>query len=307
MEGGGLQAGPAQLVGHVVAGITRGDEDQHARPVAAFDHVAQQRRAPRGIDLDGMLLDLPLGGRLAGDLDAHRVVQQLGGQRLHRVREGGGEQQVLPAARQQRQHLRELVGEARVEQAVGLVEHQAVDVAELQRVLRDHVEQPARRRHDDVRAAAQRHHLRIDRHAAIQHRDLDRLAQEAPDLDQGLADLRGEFARGHEHQHLRAAQRRPHAGIEALQHREDIGGRLARAGGGAAQQVATGQDRCDGRGLDGGGPVEAQFVGGAQQRGRQPEVGEVAHRRLTFTDLPLTLPALSPRSAWSASSGAMAT
>ena len=45
----------AQLVGHVFAGVAGRDEDQHTRPRALADQVAQQRRAPRRVDFDGAL------------------------------------------------------------------------------------------------------------------------------------------------------------------------------------------------------------------------------------------------------------
>ena len=46
VEGCRSQPGAVQLVGHVMAGVARGDEDQHARPAFLRDEPGQQRRAP---------------------------------------------------------------------------------------------------------------------------------------------------------------------------------------------------------------------------------------------------------------------
>jgi hypothetical protein len=59
------------------------------------------------------------------------------------------------------------VDEAHVEHAVGFVEHQDLDLAQVDGLLLDVVEQPARRGDDHVDPAAQRVDLRLHAHAAV--------------------------------------------------------------------------------------------------------------------------------------------
>ena len=73
-----------------------------------------------------------LDGRVAArHLDQRRRVQQAVGERLDLVGEGRREQQVLPLLRQQREHPLDVVDEAHVEHAVGLVEDEDLDVREV--------------------------------------------------------------------------------------------------------------------------------------------------------------------------------
>ncbi len=131
--------------------------------------------ARRQVDVDGAFCSMG-GASAASSRDMstpHRVVQQFAfGQRLHRGREGGRRTNRfwLPR-RQQREHAPQLVGEAagraggrpRPAPAVGRALSSSAFCA-------TRSSSRPRRRDDDVGAAAQRHHLRIDRHAAVQHR-----------------------------------------------------------------------------------------------------------------------------------------
>ena len=83
-----------------------------------------------------------------------------------------------------------LLLEPQVQQPVGLVQHQALQLGQADRMALDQVEQPAGGGHDQFGAAAQSHHLRVDRHAAVQHgHDVGNR--------QGAADVRGFGARHH--------------------------------------------------------------------------------------------------------------
>jgi hypothetical protein len=81
----------------------------------------------------------------------------------------------------------------------------------------------------------------------------------------GLAHLRGQLARGHEHQHPGAPGRLGRLVAQLLQQRQQKGGRLAGAGLRGAQHIAPAQDLRNGGQLDGGGLVQAQRGGGARQ------------------------------------------
>ena len=77
------------------------------------------------------------------------------GQAADLRREGGGEKQVLALRGEQREDLADVGDEAHVEHAIGLVEDEDLDPGEVDRALRDVVEQPAGRRDDDRRALTQ--------------------------------------------------------------------------------------------------------------------------------------------------------
>ena len=62
--------------------------------------------------------------------------------------------------------------------------------------------------------------------------------------------------------------------MEALDHGQDEGGRLAGAGLGAGEHVAPGEDERDRLGLDGCGLRVALAGYGAEEFGRQPELIE---------------------------------
>ena len=109
---------------HVFGGVLRGNKHQHPAPARFLHQVRQQRCALGRVHGNGALLHHGVGDGGGFNGDVFGLVQQAGGQRLHRVGEGGREQQILAARRQQRQHAAQLVGKTQVEQAVGFVQHQ---------------------------------------------------------------------------------------------------------------------------------------------------------------------------------------
>ena len=103
---------------------------------------------------------------------------------------------------QQRDDARQLVGETQIQQAICLVQHQRGDVCKRQCVLIKQIQQTPRCRHHDISAAAQAHHLRVDRYAAEHHGGFDRDGQVLRDAVNRLTDLRRQLARGHEDERL---------------------------------------------------------------------------------------------------------
>ena len=87
-----------------------------------------------------------------------------------------------------------------------------------------------------------------------------------------LQHLFGELARGHENEGPKRA--RSAAARKPLENRQDERGRLAGAGLGGTDQIATGERQRDGFLLNGGGALVAFFGYGADQLGNQPEGGE---------------------------------
>ena len=168
--------------------------------------------------------------------------------------------------------LADVADEAHVEHAVGLVEDEDLDLRQVDRALADVVEQAARGRDDDLGAVAQRADLRIEADAAVDRDRPDRLLVAVrPDA---LLDLERELTGRGEDQGADQATALGPAGVQALDHRQHEGRRLAGAGLGAGEEVAAGEDERDGLGLDRGRLGVALVGDRAKELGRQPEVRE---------------------------------
>ena len=124
-------------------------------------------------------------------------------------------------------------------------------------------------RDHDLRTGAQRADLRVEPDAAVDGGRADGvLGAVGPDA---LLDLERELAGRGEDQRADDARAGGPRRVEALEHRQHEGGRLAGAGLGAGEHVATGEDERDRLGLDGGGFRVALVGDGAEELGRQPE------------------------------------
>jgi hypothetical protein len=94
------------------------------------------------------------------------VLHERAGELADFFREGGREHQVLALLRQQANDAADVVDEAHVQHAVGFVQHEDLDVTQVDGLLLHVIEQPARRGDDDVHAVAQVLDLRVDVDAA---------------------------------------------------------------------------------------------------------------------------------------------
>ncbi len=204
----------------------------------------------------------------ARDLDGRRILHEPARELPDVFRVRRREHQVLPHRRQQLQHPLDGVDEAHVEHAIRFIEHEAFDVAQVDRALLGEIEQAARRRDQEVATVAKRVDLRVDAHAA-EHDDGAQVEIFAVG-PRVLGDLCGELARGREHQGARRTV--GNAPVELRENRQHERGGLARAGLRAREHIAVGEHGRDGLGLDGGGRVVALFGNGTQQLGRQPEI-----------------------------------
>ncbi|KKW30390.1 MAG: hypothetical protein UY75_C0034G0010, partial [Parcubacteria group bacterium GW2011_GWC2_52_8c] len=186
----------------------------------------------------------------------------------------GREQQVLALRRQQAEDAADVVDEAHVEHAVGLVEHQDFDRAQVDGSLLHVVEQAARGGDDDVHAAAQLVDLRADADAAENHRGAQ--PQVLAVGAHAVLHLRRELAGRHQDQcpHGMAGRRRACrilvTGVmrEQMQHGQREARGLAGAGLGGSDQIATGEHQGNGLRLDGGGLGIALLGDSAEQLGR---------------------------------------
>ena len=179
----------------------------------------------------------------------HRVGQHLAGELGDLLRHGRREEQRLALPRQHGDDLPDVVDEAHVEHAVGLVEDEDLDLVEVKRAVVAEVEQAAGRGDQDVDAVLKRPHLAAHRDAADGERHAE--AEVAAIGAEALDDLAGELARRAEHEDaarlpLGAGRR---AG-EAMEDGQSEGGGLAGPRLGDADKVASGEDGRNGGGLD---------------------------------------------------------
>ena len=189
------------------------------------------------------------------------------------VGEGGREHQVLPLRREQGDDPLDVGQEAHVEHPVGLVEDEDLDLAEVGDPLADEVEQPARRRHQDLDAATKRLDLRIHRDAAVDHRRAQR-HRPAVGVD-ALVDLHRELARRDEDEHADRVSCRREAGVrvaaQPVEDRQHERGGLAGPRLCGGEDVAPGQHERDGSGLDGCRGLVPLLGDHAHEVGRQAE------------------------------------
>jgi ElaB/YqjD/DUF883 family membrane-anchored ribosome-binding protein len=95
------------------------------------------------------------------------------------------------------------VDEAHVEHAVGFVEHEVLHLREVAEAALGEVDQPARRRDQDVAAGAQAVDLRALADAAEDHAGAE--PQVGAVVGRAVGDLRGELTRRRQHQRARRA------------------------------------------------------------------------------------------------------
>ena len=113
--------------------------------------------------------------------------------------------------REQRDDLLDVGQEAHVEHPVGLVEDEDLDLAEVGDLLADEVEQAARRRDEDLDAAAQGLDLGVHRDPAV---DDGRAQRDGPAVGpDALVDLHRELAGRDEDQHADRVAGRREAGV----------------------------------------------------------------------------------------------
>jgi hypothetical protein len=251
-------------------------EAQHLTQLVAPDEVGEQLALAARLDREDGLAD-GLGGGVAGRyLDGGRIVEQLAGQAPHLVREGGREEQVLTPRRQLGQDALDVGQKAHVQHAVALVEDQHLDLPQAHRALREVVEQAAGGGHQDLDPTMQGPDLGVDVDPAVDGRGAQ--GDVAPVGPEGGLDLHGQLPGGgqDEGSNGMTSRREARVGVllQALQDGQREGRRLARAGLGRREQVATSTDQGDSLELD-GGRLRVPLLGDrAEQFGRQAELIE---------------------------------
>ena len=248
---------------------------------SCFSKLRQDGRLGREIDLDDALGDAVDGRGDRRHRDAGGIAQHRFGEFGDILRHRRREEQRLPLDRQLGDDLPDVVDEAHVEHAVGFVEHQEFDLVELQPVALHEVEQAAGGRDHDFDALHHRADLAAHRHAADRQRrgeaDVAAIGVEA------VEDLARQFAGRREHQHAAGLRLRPDAVFQnAVQDRQREGRRLAGAGLGDADDVASGKRQRDGLSLDRGGCDVILFLESTRDGIGQAEILKGGQKRGSF-------------------------
>ena len=269
VDGRGLDPGPGQLLREPVRAVLGADEEQRP-PRAAGDLGRDRHLVLRGQDQH------PVLGGSGVSRGRHRVQRGItdiaGHQLADPAVEGGGEEHPLAVGRGQVDDLGDRGHEAQVGHVVRLVEHGDLDVGEREGMPFQQVDEPARRRHDDV-GVAHAGDLPADGHAPVDRGDAH--ADGTAQGRQHVGDLLGEFAGRDEDQPARCLLPAPvRQGCQPGQQRQAEGQRLAGSGLGPAQHVAAGQRVGKRPGLDRERLADVTRGERPDQPGVQAELGE---------------------------------
>ena len=155
MDRGRREAALGQIVGDPLRGALGPAEDHHPVAVLGLQDAGDDLGLVEVVRLVDELRRGRHRGRVLGGLgpDVDRVAQVPAGHGDDRRRHGRGEQHRLAQLGGLGQDPLDVGQEAEVEHLVGLVEHQHLDVAQVERAAVGEVQQPARCADHDVDAA----------------------------------------------------------------------------------------------------------------------------------------------------------
>jgi hypothetical protein len=264
-------------LGEAVRPVLGAGEDEDVLDVPPPQQLHQQVGLQVLRDRIDRLRDAGRRRRLALDVQPRRLAQHLAGQLDDRLRQGRREEQRLLRPRQVLEHPPDVRKEAHVQHPVRLVEDEDLEAVELRVVVLEVVEEPPRRRHQDVDPLAEVLLLRPHGDAAEDGRSLD--GRELGEPLHVLDDLRRQLPRGGEHQYPGRA-----AGlvVQPVQDRQQEGRGLAAARHRAGEHVLAGEGGGDGVLLNGSGLLEAQALDAAEKVGVKAEIREIAQASCSF-------------------------
>ncbi len=267
VNGGRADAAAFQLLREAVRAVLGAGEHQHLVPVPLFDQMRQQMPLVLLGDFVHRLVDT-VGRRVArGNLDRHRIAQEAVRELPNLFGIRRGEHQILPLRRQQFQDLADRANEAHVQHAIGFVQHEDANAAQIQDALLGKIQQPAGCGDQQIAAAAQGIDLRVDADTAEHH---DRAQTHVlPVVDRALGDLGSQLPGRSQNQ--RAWQAALGA-AELLQDRQYESGGFAGAGLGLCEDVAALENGGNGTGLNRSRGCVALVGDSTQQLGNQPEI-----------------------------------
>ena len=141
------------LLGDFLGGLFGADEHDHRVALLDLQQTGQRVHLPWAVHLDVALGDVLRRLRLRLDRHLDRVVQVLAGDLADGGRHGRREQRDLLVFGGVGEDAFDVLGEAHLKHLVGLVEHQVVEVGEVEAALLEVIDHPARRADDDLCAA----------------------------------------------------------------------------------------------------------------------------------------------------------
>ena len=257
-------------VAALLFGIAKSDRADRPEMTQQLRHRMQ---ALAFLDLESHLPDLGRRGqRCRAEFDFLRLTHELRAELGNTFRVGGREQQGLALFRRLLGHGDDVVEETHVKHPIGFIEHQRVQLAQIQAAAFEMVHDAARRADGDMGAKAEAVHLRLHRRAAAQRQDLDVVSSPRQPAD-FLRHLVGQLARRAQDQGLHVKAR----GIETVQQRQRKSRGLAAARLGLSDQIMAGQGQRQARRLDRChlGVAELNQVG--LRGGAQRELGKGLH------------------------------
>ena len=279
---GGLDALALQTTAAAVGAVLGAHKDDSALRALLLEELRQQ--VVLGLDghREHKLVDGVGGRRGRRDLHAGRVAHQVGDLAHGLLVERGREQQRLALGRRLAHNAADGGQKAHVEHAVGLVEHQHLDLVQVASALLDQIDQTARRGDQDVAAVLERRGLGLVAHAA--HDGHGNMARDVGDFAGDLVDLLCELTRGGDDEHHGAAAvalgllgtatavvaatlahglGRSNV-LQIVHGRQQEGGRLAGAGLSGGKQVTALEHHGDRASLHGRGRRVAQVLDGTK-------------------------------------------
>ena len=197
-------------------------------------------------------------------------------QLFHLLGHGGRKQHGLARRAQMRRNFAQRMDKAHVQHLIRFIEHQIGDSGQVDLLAVQQINQPPRRRHQNIGATRQHRNLAVDRLTTHHGHHLDRgaLHQRA----QVVGNLIDQFPCGGQHQCLhRPGQRLARLFQQAVHHRQTKGQRFPGACLRKAQNVMSFKRQRYGLGLNRGWGVKAVFLQPFQKSGRQAQFFKLRH------------------------------
>ncbi len=245
VDGRSRETAGREPLGDLLGGLLGADEHDHRVALFDLEHPRQRVQLARTGHLDEPLRDVLGGGGLGLDRDLDRIVQVLGGDLADGRRHGGREQRHLLVLRGVGEDPLDLFGEAHGEHFVGLVEHQVVQVRQIQRAALEVIDHPARGTHHHLRPAPQARQLNGVGRPAVDGQHVDRGQMRAVPAE-CLGDLQCQLTSRCQHQRLGGAA----GGVDLGQDRDGEGRGLAGTGLGQPDHIGAREHGRNGRGLN---------------------------------------------------------
>jgi hypothetical protein len=171
------------------------------------------------------------------DVEVDRFAQKRLCQRRDAIGHGGRKKQGLALARKGSHDAPEVPDEPHIKHAIRFIEHAYPDLVEVCVTALHKVEQPARRRDDDVRSASQCSNLRSVAHSSVEHNGFE--VGKPAIGGEAFTHLGCEFSRWCEYQSSGSRLARDF-GRQSLQSRQSKCRGLAGSGLSACEEIAAG-------------------------------------------------------------------